>query len=275
MSIQDDRFCDVFRDPSKSTFAASLTIAVGIVLSYLPQYYNIVKTRTSIGLSPVFLLLISIAGLAATSNLVLLSFLSLPCCRELTRFECVNSQVSLFQVGIQALCTLLITWFCVKFTSPSEEEPAEEYYGIKRTWDEIKVAIVFISTTLVVAYFTFSKSSILLYAKFLGLFSTTLTVIQYLPQLYATYKLKKSGVLSILMMCIQTPGGYLWTATLMLKPGSHWSSWLPYFTAATCQGLLLILSVYYDYFTKQEDKLPLLDDDTTTTTATYDASEAS
>lgn len=252
MFFTENNQCDVYKNPPTSTFIASLIIAAGIVVSYIPQYSKIAKTHTSIGLAPVFLLLISIAGLCATSNLVLLSFLSLPCCSELSAFECVNSQVSLFQVGLQAFCTLLIAWFCVQYTSPGEDEPLEEYNAIKRTWNDILGVLALVSLTLIVAYFTFSTAWVLLYAKFLGVFSTIITVIQYLPQLYTTYKLKKSGVLSIMMMCIQTPGGYLWTATLMLKPGAHWSSWLPYFTAATCQGLLLLMSVYFDYIHPQQ-----------------------
>lgn len=249
--------CDIYKDPSTSTFGLSLFITVGIVVSFLPQYYNIVTTRSSIGLAPVFLLLISIAGLSATSNLVLLSFFSIPCCKEITQFECMNSQISLLQVGIQATCTLLITWFCVEFSDHSVNEPEEEYRTIRRTWSEVQVVLLVLSTSLVIAFFTFSNNLIMLYAKSLGLFSTFLTVVQYVPQLHTTYKLKKSGVLSVLMMAIQTPGGFLWTATLMLKPGSNWSTWLPYLTAATFQGLLLILSIYYDYFYYDPEIIPL------------------
>lgn len=245
--------CDIYKNPSKSTFFTSVILAVGIVASYLPQYDKIIKTKTSIGLAPIFLFLISIAGVSATSNLVLLSFLSLPCCAEITPFECVNSQVSLIQVGLQAFSTLLITWFCVIFTNT--ESNKFEYQYILKTWRHIQFCTGIMTLSLIAAFFLFPESSILLYAQFLGILSTIVTIIQYIPQLWTTYRLKASGALSIMMMCIQTPGGFVWTATLMLKPGANWSSWLPYLTAATLQGMLLILSVYYDYLYKGEKPL--------------------
>ena len=50
------------------------------------------------------------------------------------------------------------------------------------------------------------------------------------------------------MMCIQTPGGVLFTITLMLTKGSHWSSWISYMVAAILQGTLLGLCFYYEYY---------------------------
>ena len=49
--------------------------------------------------------------------------------------------------------------------------------------------------------------------------SALLTVIKYVPQIYTTFRLKHPGTLSIGMMCIQTPGGFVFTATLFFTKG--------------------------------------------------------
>lgn len=237
--------CDVYREPNVTNFVASLVIAVGIVISYVPQYVKIVQTRTSVGLSPTFLFLISVAGFSAMSNLVLLSSLSLPCCSELTGFECVNSQVSLIQVGLQAISTLFIPLLCVIYTNTPDNT---EYEQVVEAWRRILLYIATVTILVIVACFTFSAAHVLLFAQILGVLSTVITFIQYIPQLVETYHLKHSGALSIAMMLIQTPGGFLWTTTLIMKPGSNWSSWLPYLAAASLQGVLLIMCIYYDYY---------------------------
>ncbi|GME84945.1 unnamed protein product [Ambrosiozyma monospora] len=72
---------------------------------------------------------------------------------------------------------------------------------------------------------------------------------QYFPQIYTTYRLKHPGSLSINMMLLQTPGGFVWSLSLFLQPGSKWSSWLPYISAAFLQLILLSMCLFYTWNT--------------------------
>jgi uncharacterized protein with PQ loop repeat len=87
-------------------------------------------------------------------------------------------------------------------------------------------------------------------ANIFGIAGALLAVIQYFPQIYTTATLRHAGTLSIPMMCMQTPGGFLWAFSLAQREGTSWSSWLPYFTAASLQGVVLILAVYFERFSK-------------------------
>lgn len=62
------------------------------------------------------------------------------------------------------------------------------------------------------------------WATFLGISSATLATIQYAPQLLHTYRMKLVGALSIPMMMIQTPGGILMITSIVLRPGTNWTS---------------------------------------------------
>ena len=63
---------------------------------------------------------------------------------------------------------------------------------------------------IISAAFAFGAPSHLgAWANFLGIMSAALAAVQYIPQIWTTYLLKHAGSLSILMMCIQTPGGFL------------------------------------------------------------------
>ncbi len=85
------------------------------------------------------------------------------------------------------------------------------------------------------------------WANGLGLMGAILAAIQYLPQIYTTYHLKHVGSLSIPMMCIQTPGGVLFAASLFGRLG--WAGWSPlgiFLLTAVMQGTLLFIAIYYE-----------------------------
>jgi uncharacterized protein with PQ loop repeat len=92
-----------------------------------------------------------------------------------------------------------------------------------------------------------NRTLLLTIAQINGLLSALLTMMKYVPQITTTYRLKHPGTLSIGMMCIQTPGGFIFTMTLFFTKGSHWSSWVSYLVAALLQGTLLLLCIYYEY----------------------------
>ena len=98
------------------------------------------------------------------------------------------------------------------------------------------------------------------WANFLGVLSTILASIQYFPQIYTTYKLKRVGSLSIPMMCIQTPGSFVWSASLAARLGSSgWSAWGVYLVTGTLQGTLLVMGSYFEIMHRRKEQELLKD----------------
>lgn len=92
------------------------------------------------------------------------------------------------------------------------------------------------------------------WANFLGVMATVLAGIQYIPQIYTTYTLKHVGSLSIPMMCIQTPGGLLFAASLFARLGwEGWSTWVIYLLTAAMQGSVLAMGVYYELAARRQN----------------------
>lgn len=91
------------------------------------------------------------------------------------------------------------------------------------------------------------------WANFLGVMAAVLAAVQYIPQIWTTYHLKHVGSLSIPMMCIQTPGGFLFAASLYFRLGMEgWSTWAIYLLTAAMQGSVLFLCVYYEIRARRE-----------------------
>ena len=88
----------------------------------------------------------------------------------------------------------------------------------------------------------------------MGLMAAALAAVQYIPQIYTTYHLKHVGSLSIPMMCIQTPGGFLFAGSLFARLGwGGWSSWGIFLLTAIMQGILLGMAIYYELHAKHHE----------------------
>jgi hypothetical protein len=61
------------------------------------------------------------------------------------------------------------------------------------------------------------RSQLNIWATFLGVSSALLAALQYAPQIALTYRRKLVGALSIPMMLIQTPGGFIMVISIMIR----------------------------------------------------------
>lgn len=246
---EDINQCSVFEGASTVNLVFLLLITLGIFISYLPQYHRIYSKKTSEGLSVNFLLLGSCSSIFTLTNIILVSGRARDCCRTraINTFNCINSQLNLLQIGVQCTCAIFILIFVLVLTKNSIKQDKTEYAEIIKVGHFVLIHGLASVIQIIIALSTNHKVLIFI-ANINGLLSTLLTVIKYVPQIFTTYKLKHPGTLSIGMMCIQTPGGFIFTATLFFTKGSHWSSWISYLFAALLQGTLLSLCIYYEYF---------------------------
>lgn len=67
--------------------------------------------------------------------------------------------------------------------------------------------------------------------------------------------LKRVGSLSIPMMVIQTPGSFVWAASLAARLGSEgWSAWGVYLVTGCLQGTLLVMGIYFEVMHRRREK---------------------
>lgn len=57
------------------------------------------------------------------------------------------------------------------------------------------------------------------------------------------------------MMCIQTPGSFVWAASLAARFGpSGWSAWGVYVVTGTLQGTLLVMGSWYEIQQRRKER---------------------
>ncbi|KAL2433293.1 hypothetical protein ABEF95_004971 [Exophiala dermatitidis] len=281
----DDPRCEEIARVSYTNFGLSLFILVGILVSYLPQHIRIIRLRSSFGLSPWFVLLGTTSGTCAFANILVLpkSRADIACCRVVDEFACLAGLLGVAQVGVQWSCfTVILLLFLIFFPRPTPTPDAagsailepdgyeynDETESLKAQEEELApsyrtaLAVTGISVlhavviTILSFYFVYLRPMHAQgWANFLGIFSTVLASIQYFPQIYTTFMLKRVGSLSIPMMCIQTPGSFVWAASLAARLGSEgWSAWGVYVVTGCLQGTLLVMGIYFEIMHRRRER---------------------
>ncbi|EQK98050.1 hypothetical protein G6O67_000502 [Ophiocordyceps sinensis] len=255
--------CERLKSPSYLELVISILILLGLLISYLPQHYRIISRGTSEGISPYFVLLGTTSATAGFANILTVppSRAAIGCCKEVGTFECAAGLLGVAQLGMQWLCfTLILVLFLIFFRYREANVPQEDLGGESPRWQTaVTVGLLCVLHGLIVVILTgvFAiavPSHLTTWANVLGVMATVLAAIQYVPQIWTTYQLKHVGSLSIPMMCIQTPGGYIFAASLYARLGSDgWSTWVIYLITATMQGTVLALGIYYEIAARRDE----------------------
>lgn len=110
----------------------------------------------------------------------------------------------------------------------------------------LSLFVVGLASIATVATDTPTHSRTQTWADFLGTVAGTLAAVQYVPQIYFTWRLKSIKSLSVITMLIQVPGAFLFAFSLWLRVGwAGWSTWLVYIVTGILQSVLLFLAIMY------------------------------
>ena len=151
--------------------------------------------------------------------------------------------------------------FLIFFRYREATVPAEELGGEQPRWQTaVMIGLLCVLHGLVVIILTGVFALALPehltgWANFLGIMGAVLAAVQYIPQIWTTWHLKHVGSLSIPMMCIQTPGGFLFAGSLFARLGwEGWSTWFIYLMTAGMQGCLLGMGIYFEYSKNRQQR---------------------
>ena len=154
------------------------------------------------------------------------------------------------------VCSLLL--FLIFFPRATSHKPLSQHAPTYRLALSITLICLLhllftVMVTIAIWYFTPARLSIL--AAVLGIVGTLLAAVQFLPQIYTTWQLQEIGSLSIPMMCIQTPGSFVWVGSLAARLGwPGWSTWGIYLVTGCLQGMLLIMAISFEIRDRREKR---------------------
>ncbi|KAK9449317.1 uncharacterized protein V1518DRAFT_415659 [Limtongia smithiae] len=248
MSTSNSDLCGDLANPSIPNFVLSLLLTVGMIISYAPQHARIINRRSARGFSQLFLFLGLISSTSALTNILLLSRGTFACITsgELTAGQGFAASLGVVQVALQYAMFVIMFVLCEIYSHSgvgASAADARAAIAVSLTC-ALHAAVSFFNALVVLV--AGNEDAIIGYASFLGTLSTLLAAWQYAPQILTTYRLGRAESLSIHTLLMQVPGGFLWAFTLAIRPGTQWSTWLPYFVAAALQTVLLSMCIIYE-----------------------------
>ena len=229
-------------------------ILIVVFFTYLPQYVKIIKNKSSSGISEFFLTIGYIGSICSWNNAFVFYYKEWEQCQGF--FNCGNSILGFNQVFIQWLCFLI---FFTLYLIYKDKPRGAKIIAIYIT-SNILVIPIFITTYLFAKGIVNIRAAEIAqdYADVLSILSIIACCLQYIPQIWKTFKQKSPGNFSLIMLLLQSPGTYIWATYLALQKGSNITTWLPLIITATWQLILLIMGFYY---TKMQKKYMPLDDE--------------
>ncbi|KAK3677975.1 hypothetical protein LTR78_002070 [Recurvomyces mirabilis] len=251
--------CRPLEHPDAATVTLAAVILAGILVSYIPQHAKIILNHTSEGLSPWWVLLGGLSSIAALGNILTLpaSRADIKCCREVNGGACAAALLGVGQIGLQWSCFMFIVMLFLIFfpvapefdmssstaSLTSSPPPKRRDAVIVGSLTLLMLLVVGITSVALVAAWPHHTQG---WANLLGGVAGVLAMVQYVPQIWYTYRLEDVKSLSVITMLIQVPGAFLFAFSLWQRVGwEGWSTWLVYIVTGILQACLLGLAIHY------------------------------
>jgi len=222
-------------------------LILGSIISTIPQHVKILKLKSTVGMSFLWMFLGNINQFSAVMNAAVMKFPQVQACVVVGVGDCLPSLLALFQLaGLWIFTFPMYIWY-LKFTDLTTVDRREWFWA--RLFFGILCAFVLATmliATITLHFFGDCAYFTLVFGYSMGMLSTIVTFIQWSPQIYKTFVNKSVGSFSILMLLIQAPGSIIIVYFLIFISHEGVSTWLSFVSSTIQQIILLVLLIYYD-----------------------------
>ena len=217
-----------------------------IILSYLPQYIKIFKSKSVTGISELSIICGVLSSYTNLIGIILLSLDIVNCCKtEYTLTQCSSTLAPVFQIGTSFLSLFVL--FCM-FIKYSENRKKIILY--------LSTLISIFGITILMYYNTYINSVIheknILLGYVFNALSSSFTIIMWLPQIYIIHTKKEYKNLSLIMISIQSLGSLVFFIFQYVIFNEPLVVGLPYLISSVQQLYIILAVSYYNRITKKD-----------------------
>eukprot|EP01089_Gocevia_fonbrunei_P018755 TRINITY_DN6433_c0_g1_i2.p1 TRINITY_DN6433_c0_g1~~TRINITY_DN6433_c0_g1_i2.p1 ORF type:complete len:304 (+),score=17.14 TRINITY_DN6433_c0_g1_i2:83-994(+) len=255
---------DCFTHPGALDVSLGITLCVGIFISYVPQYWSIIKSRSSDGVSYITMWLAYVSAFCTFLNVIVLKWDTVTCCKYLNVWQIIENllpieQLTVGPASLLGLFTVVVFFFDVTIYDDDDGEHKrklrhQRIANILLILSWIISPILILLTLFLVVHFNYDDKSIKGYAEGLGIISSLVILVVWCPQIYTTYQKKSPGTLSIGMLLIQMPGSLIVVVFQAVFNDASWTTWLPYVITCIQLCILIFLWFWYRFVNKKRDE---------------------
>eukprot|EP01094_Clydonella_sp_ATCC50884_P007132 TRINITY_DN16311_c0_g1_i1.p1 TRINITY_DN16311_c0_g1~~TRINITY_DN16311_c0_g1_i1.p1 ORF type:complete len:323 (-),score=81.03 TRINITY_DN16311_c0_g1_i1:118-1086(-) len=251
---------DCYESASWLAIGFGLFITFGICVSFVPQHYAFIRNKSSKGVSVSTIMISNVAAWTVFLTGVLTSWEQIMCCTHLEFWQIHITLLPLYSLFTPVINYIIIFALMIAYHNPHEDDSGPRQALIMKCLVAVYFLII-IGTSIagVVLLWATGAGSPALKSFVFGLFVVTFssTLIQWLPQIWETFKTKTGGELSMLMLAIQAPG----TAMIAIFQGVAYDQnfvvWGPYLVTTAQMSFLIALIIYYDRIINPKTKATL------------------
>lgn len=244
-----------------------------IFVTYSFQYYKILSSKITDGISHTSMIIGNISSVCSLSNTLIFFFTTIKKCPEVGIIDCINSSLGLFQIICQFICYIILYLiFSIYYRSPKktvkvsrlESLPVETEYTELNDVDErymvrnggisflVSIASDSILIGLTVGLLSvddwngYNENAIIMFARTIGVIGTISVVLQYFPQIKRLYINKNPGTVSKVTYILLAIGNLISFFYLIMESASDFTTWTPYLLSFMLQMVIFSQIIYYE-----------------------------
>ena len=229
--------------------AVGVIIVLFTFIAVSPQIYKLIKRRSSEGLSAEYIFFLAINQIFAFTNSTIFNYPYMQSCPHVGYDICIPALLTWCQVLVSItmyfiMFTLLFIFFEKK--SGTRWKVVIGYYIFYLLFLAFSAVMIPVAIAVIGNCSDFSQG----YARAFGICAMVVTFIQYVPQLYTTFKMKTSGTLSLFANIIQVGGFVVMICFMLFSKDQDITSLLGFMVSLVLQSVLLLMQLYFDYLPK-------------------------
>lgn len=235
------------------TYILTLCLCLAGCVSYIPQYYSMIKSGQATGISESSLLLLNVGSACLAANSFILNYWKFECYQRCSALLCTGNLLPMFQIMIGWITVLPLYIIFLRFKIKESQNRLiyDILYGL------IYGLFIFIMVIVGVTEENLSSDSRMFFnvsAQILGILSAIFSAFVWIPQIYQLIKTKEQGSLSLVMFILQTPGNIMIVIAQILYRQS-WTTWITYVVIFVEQVTIVVILLVLRY--RKKNELPL------------------
>jgi uncharacterized protein with PQ loop repeat len=228
-------------------------IFLGTWVSIIPQYYNIISTRSAFGLDSVTLFVMVTGQYVLVGNVVALQAADFIGILQYSFGTVIWRLFTFINAAANWLSYLPCAFMSMTFFDrvPRLLRPAEQIVkeDVVNLWLTIAGPIVCLLLVVINfamgSFYGFGSLEVLILGRVLGIIAAVLWVWQYIPQIVTTCRLRSPGNLSLILLAIQAPGSMINAIFMFVGQGNDWTTAISSFLLSLEQFLLLGICIFF------------------------------
>lgn len=263
-------------------------LIIGLVVSFIPQYYKIISSKSVEGISHWSQGLNNISCFCALFGAFMLDYHVFSNCHNDP--YCGRDLIPFTQLLFIWICLFINYILFIKYYNSTFEHSIKEallVYGFFSFYIFVFIICIGLTTLVLAANWENWEKHGKLFGSVLNIMSSMITTVVWVPQIITTINLRHIGSLSLLSLLIQAPGSLFTFIFQVYISKSSWFVGAPYLVCFIFQLTLLTLGFIFEYRKKkkrgdiyklyatddEDTNLILVQDEMLTSNQTYDAYE--